>query len=123
MSDQTQPTPARSGEAIGYAWRAIRDLLDDYASLTEGKCQCDESATCVRCARLSRAEHAYLELHGDGHPCAWQRPLTRTCRGCSGEFDDAECRHPHTDKHTCWHTQVSGGTPSAGAARIDHAVC
>jgi hypothetical protein len=26
-----------------------------------------------------------------------------SCRGCAGQFDDAECRHPHIDKRACWH--------------------
>ena len=26
----------------------------------------------------------------------------RTCRGCAGEFDRRECRHPHQDKRSCW---------------------
>jgi hypothetical protein len=26
-----------------------------------------------------------------------------TCRGCAGQFDDDECRHPNIDKRSCWH--------------------
>lgn len=26
-----------------------------------------------------------------------------TCRGCAGQFKDAECRHPHINKRACWH--------------------
>lgn len=35
-----------------------------------------------------------------------------TCRGCVGQFDDSECRHPHPDKRVCWHTKP--GSPFHG---------
>jgi hypothetical protein len=28
-----------------------------------------------------------------------------TCRGCAGQLDDNECRHPNIDKRSCWHAK------------------
>jgi len=29
----------------------------------------------------------------------------QTCRGCAGQFVDAECRHPSINKRSCWHVK------------------
>jgi len=34
-----------------------------------------------------------------------------TCRGCAGEVDDAECKHPNINKRACWHAPNVEGQP------------
>jgi hypothetical protein len=38
---------------------------------------------------------------------------TVTCRGCAGQFDEDECRHPSLDKRSCWHADGRPGMSEA----------